>query len=115
MLYGVSSSGKNAGRLSLPGGLVELKETAEQCAVREVQEELGIEIEVIDYLGSYASIYGDNRHTLNLVFIARHTSGEIHIGQNHDEYRWVKVKDFKPETLFEGGWLKGLQQYLSQL
>lgn len=37
----------------LPGGRLELGETPEVCLVREFQEELGVEVEVVKLLDSY--------------------------------------------------------------
>jgi len=77
VLYGVRSIEPNSGKLSLPGGFIEIGESAETAAIREVKEELGISVTLIDYLGSYPSEYASGIPTINIVFIAKYSSGEI--------------------------------------
>ena len=45
------------GKLDLPGGFVDPKESAEDAIKREIREELNIEIEDLQYLGSFPNIY----------------------------------------------------------
>jgi len=62
------------GKLDLPGGFIEPMETAEQAAVREIQEELGIEIHSLRYFCSYPNEYifsGFSVYTLDLAFLAK--------------------------------------------
>ena len=76
VIFGVRDIEPHKGMLTLPGGFVDLGESAEQAAVREVKEELGIEVEIIDILGTYFDHY-QGRPTLNIMFIAKHVSGDI--------------------------------------
>jgi len=45
------------GKLDLPGGFVDPKESAEEAAKREIREELKIEIGDLQYFGSFPNIY----------------------------------------------------------
>jgi ADP-ribose pyrophosphatase YjhB (NUDIX family) len=45
------------GKLDLPGGFVDPKESAEDAVKREIREELKIEIGDLQYLGSFPNIY----------------------------------------------------------
>jgi len=45
------------GKLDLPGGFVDPKETVEDAGKREIEEELGIGVNNLRYLGSYPNIY----------------------------------------------------------
>jgi len=60
------------GTLDLPGGFVDLNESAEEALRREILEEIGTEVETMQYFGSFPNIYpfsGFEVHTLDMVFI----------------------------------------------
>lgn len=60
------------GTLDLPGGFVDMHETAEEAVRREVKEETGLEIRNCRYLFSLPNLYpysGFEVHTLDLVFV----------------------------------------------
>ena len=54
-------------RWALPGGAIDLGESSVQAAVRETQEETGIEIEILGLIG----VYTDPRHVM------RYDDGEV--------------------------------------
>lgn len=88
---------------SLPGGGVDLPETAEQGMVREVREETGFDVEVTGLLAidSHVKAPGDRlmetdrwvRH-LRIVHTARivgGTLGTLEVGGSTDRAEWVSI------------------------
>lgn len=56
--------------LALPGGFIEVGETAEQAAVREMEEETGLHVELLGILGVYSHPKRDPRfHTLTITYV----------------------------------------------
>lgn len=78
-----------------PGGKTDLHETAEQCIIREIEEELSIKVEVITELASIEFDYGN--HPFRLVpLVCKIIGGEIHLTE-HVALRWLTPD--KLETL----------------
>lgn len=79
------------GLWEFPGGKVEPGETIEACIQREIQEELGIEVDVGDRLITIDHAYSHFRVTLN-VHHCRHLGGEPQ-PLACDEVRWVSLDE----------------------
>ncbi len=59
------------GTLSLPGGFIELNETAKDAAIRETWEETGLKIEITGFLGNLPNVYeyrGIEQYPLDFYF-----------------------------------------------
>ena len=60
------------GKLAMPGGFVDSGESAEEALLREIREEVGLELRDVTYFASYANIYpydGVTYRTLDLFFM----------------------------------------------
>lgn len=86
-----------AGAWGLPGGKIDFGERAEDTARREIQEELGIEIEITGLACIAETINaGDGRHWVAPVYNARIVSGSPRLmePEKHGGWAW-----FSPESL----------------
>jgi mutator protein MutT len=71
VLFAIRKHNPAAGMLDLPGGFIDLGETAEKAIVREIHEELNLIINKMEYVGTFTNkyIYGEIEYqTLDLVF-----------------------------------------------
>lgn len=76
------------GRWEFPGGKLEPGETSSEALVREIQEELGVAIDVVGPLRTDDTIVGDNVIRLTCLF-ARLVDEAPTRSVDHDELRWV--------------------------
>lgn len=91
------------GLWEFPGGKIEPEETKEHAIVREIKEELDVDIEYKDYLAEKVFEYPEK--TINLIaFECKKINGEIRLLE-HEAYAWVDEKElndyeFAPADLF---------------
>ncbi|WP_307816433.1 (deoxy)nucleoside triphosphate pyrophosphohydrolase [Nocardioides limicola] len=95
-----------AGRWEFPGGKVEPGESPEAALIREIREELGIEIEVRRWLAGRVTI--DDRHELT-VALAQSGEGDPQ-PHEHDQVRWVAAAE-----LDDLDWLDADRPFLAEL
>ena len=78
-------------KYTLPGGHIELGETMEEALKREVREEVGLDIEVVEFLTMHEAIYAKEfykkKHFIFFDFLCR--AGEQRVKLDHDE-----IQDF---------------------
>lgn len=87
----------------LPGGGLDYGETFEQCAIREIQEETGLEISVdrLLYLSEAICPRG-TRHVVNAYVLGKIEGGGIRlpIGDVIDSVEFVPVRQLSELTLY---------------
>ncbi|MBF9072230.1 NUDIX domain-containing protein [Streptacidiphilus fuscans] len=108
------------GNWAVPGGAIDLGESAPEAAVRETREETGVECEITGLSG----VYTDPRHVIHytsndevrqefsLVFTARPVGGHTRPSPESSEVRWVAPQDLPSLTIDRSMRLR-LSHYLS--
>jgi 8-oxo-dGTP diphosphatase len=91
-----------------PGGKLLPGETPEICLVREIREELGLEIDVLQLLPTVRHAYPE--HTIKLIpFICTIRAGIIDLSE-HRSYRWVRRAELE-----QMDWLEADVEVVTQL
>ena len=102
------------GTLDLPGGFVDMDETAEEGMTREIREETGLNVRNIKYLFSVPNIYrysGIDIHTLDMFFLCKVDSSPTAIASDDAaECFWLPFDEIHPEQFG----LRSIRQALHQ-
>ena len=79
------------GFYSFPGGRVEFGESLHTALHREIDEETGLRIEILDLAGwrEVLPAAGSGGHYLIMSFAARWTAGEPVLNDEHDDFKWL--------------------------
>ena len=88
---------KMAGKWEFPGGKLEQGESAEVSLLREMQEELQLEIAILQPLHPVVHAYSDIEIEL-IPFLVKQIGGTLQLSE-HDAFQWSSV-----EQLMEFDW-----------
>jgi len=76
-----------------PGGKLEASETLQECGVREIQEELSLDICIDDYLG-FEDLCSDNKNFCLHIYTAHKLNEyQILVLNEHTNFAWVDFND----------------------
>ncbi len=118
LVFPVPDHVKNVTGYRPPGGTIEFGETGAEAVVREIDEELGVEIVEPSYIGTLENIFrylGDTGHELVRVYSARFADVSLYerpdfacIEANGVPFRcvWKPISDFDREPLYPSGLLE---------
>jgi 8-oxo-dGTP diphosphatase len=85
-----------------PGGKIKNDETNEEALIREINEELSINIinckELISYNYSYKNL---NKRLFIYFYLVNNFSGKV-FNNFHKELKWIEIKDIREYDFLEG-------------
>ncbi|MCX6911156.1 MAG: NUDIX domain-containing protein [Verrucomicrobia bacterium] len=91
------------GKLGLPGGFVDVGETAEEALRREVREEVNLELDSLEFLCTCANQYpygGVTYPVLDLFYAARARAAESAAAlEDVESFCWLKPQEVRPDEI----------------
>lgn len=111
------------GQWDIPGGRIKKSEfeiPLEQVLVRKMSEELGDGFKYklgkpIVFMRHERMESASGNPTVRIFAIGYQAvleDGDVVMASHHNELLWVDPNGFNPEAYFDGGWLKGVKEYL---
>ena len=86
---------------AFPGGFMNMDETIEQCALRELEEETGFKAKRIEQLMCFSSVTRDPRErVITIAFFSLVRMQQVKGGDDAAEAKWFKLKDV-PNLAFD--------------
>lgn len=82
------------GQWELPGGRVEDGEIPETAVEREVEEETGLDCELVRPLATI-TVAEDGRERGCQYFLLKTDSRKVRLSREHSDHRWIKPDEFK--------------------
>ena len=90
----------HGGRWEFPGGKLEANERAEEALIREIKEEVGLDVLEYQFLGEVNHQYSERSVQL-LIFLVTRFSGTPHCVEGQLAMKWVKLDELNPDDFPE--------------
>ncbi len=107
------------GKYGVPGGHIELGESAINAARREAKEETGLDIRNVEYLCWQECVYDEQfwkpRHFIFIDFIAKMDHGEVVLNDEAEEFIWIDPQKALEELDVDFYTAVSIRTYLSRI
>ena len=82
------------GKWAFPGGFLRMDETADECAVRELREETGLENAAVEQFHTFSAVDRDPRErVLTIAYLALVRISEVKAGDDAARARWFSFSE----------------------
>ena len=98
------------GKWVLPGGYVDQGEQVEEAALRETEEECGLQTRIKNLLGVYSY---PGRPVVVIAYMAEHLSGKLSIGDEAQEVKLFRPKEIPWKELAFPSTVDALKDYFN--
>ncbi|KAA3616455.1 MAG: NUDIX domain-containing protein [Calditrichaeota bacterium] len=91
---------KDSGNWTLPGGTLEFGEDLVTCCTREIKEETGYKVEILNLIGTYTNPKtvvkysdGEVRQEFTIVYEGKIIDGTLSLDHESTDYKWIILEN----------------------
>lgn len=104
----------------LPGGRLEFNESTHDALVREIEEEVGLSVDVGDPISTWNFVRNKHTQIVGLTFLCRASNDRVILSEEHNDYAWIKYEEIDDYDIFPAvlqemkkwNWEKVLRSYV---
>lgn len=85
------------GMFAFPGGFLNMDETLEECALRELKEETSLEVDKLEQIHAFSSVNRDPRErVISVAFFGLVKMSAVAGGDDARTAQWIRLEDIPP-------------------
>jgi 8-oxo-dGTP diphosphatase len=77
----------------IPGGGVERNEGPLEAMQREIMEECGINVNILQPIRAWEFMHDKKTRVVGVTFLCKYKSGEVKLSKEHSEFEWIHPDD----------------------
>lgn len=77
-----------------PGGGMEQMESPQEALVRELFEETGLQVNVLEPFNVFTFKKDNGEFKIGITFLCEYVSGAVVLSHEHTEYKWIDPQEF---------------------
>jgi len=93
-IHRTSSAPYNPERWDLPGGDLDFGEDATEGIIREIKEEVGLEVKDLKLFDVESHVNKENDFWVTIAYTAKSVSYNVTLSFEHDDFKWLTPEDF---------------------
>ena len=90
---------RNPGRWTIPGGHLERGESIDHAALREIREEVGLQVKLIKVHALNAFIGEKGEQLITITFLCKPLTNKVTLNHELHEFKWIAYKDYQAYKL----------------
>lgn len=85
-----------------PGGRLEFGESTEEALLREIAEEVGLKITIMELLSSWHFMKDENTQVIGLTYLCKTDENNVTLSSEHNDFRWIKYEELANLNVYSG-------------
>lgn len=98
VLFKSDAEDVNPNSYDVPGGRIEFGENLSDAVKREVQEEAGLDVQVLEATDAWSFMKDENTQLVGITYATIANSGKVKLSEEHSRFEWLSYEEVVSAT-----------------